>query len=55
MQEYFKNNFAAPLQQICMNTTQRTPETTKIPPGAPTTKEIKTAIKHLNLYRRHLI
>jgi len=32
-----------------MNTTQRTPETTKIPTGAPTTKEIKTAIKHLKL------
>jgi len=30
MQEYFKDNFAAPLQQICTYTTQRTPETTKI-------------------------
>jgi len=48
-QEYFKDNFAAPLQQICTNTTQRTPETTKIPTGAPTMKEIKTAIKHLKL------
>jgi hypothetical protein len=28
-------------------TTQRTPETTKIPSRAPTGNEIKTAIKHL--------
>jgi len=48
-QEYFKDNFAAPLQQICTNTTQRTPEITKVPTGAATTKEIKTAIKHLKL------
>jgi len=48
-QEYFKDNFAAPLQQICTNSTQRTPETTKIPTEAPTTKEIKTAIKRLKL------
>ena len=27
----------------------KTPETTKIPIGAPTTKEIKNAIKHLKL------
>jgi len=27
----------------------KTPETTKIPTGAPTTKEIKNAIKHLKL------
>jgi len=48
-QEYFKDNFAAPLQQICTNITQMTPEITKIPTGAPTKKEIKTAIKHLKL------
>jgi len=29
-----------------MNTTQTTPETTKIPKGAPNMKGIKTAIKH---------
>jgi len=46
-QEYFRDNFAAPLQQVSTNTTQTTPETIKIPTGAPTMKEIKTAIKHL--------
>jgi len=46
-QEYFRDNFAAPLQQVRTNTTQTTPETTKIPTRAPTMKEIKTAIKHL--------
>src|SRR5215469_5590437 len=46
-QEHFKENFAAPPQQISMYTTRMTPEITKIPTGAPTMKEIKTAIKHL--------
>jgi len=32
---------------VSTNTTQTTPETTKIPTGAPTMKEIKTAIKYL--------
>jgi hypothetical protein len=48
-QEYFNDNFAAPPQQIAMNTTQMTPKTTKIPTGAPTMNEIKTAIKRLKL------
>jgi len=46
-QEYFKENFAAPPQQISRNIIQMTPEIIKIPTGAPTKKEIKTAIKHL--------
>jgi len=46
-QEHFKENFAAPPQQISMNAIQMTPEITKIPTVAPTKKEIKTAIKHL--------
>jgi hypothetical protein len=46
-QEYFKDNFAMPPQQASMNNTQKTPELTKIPIGAPTTNEIKKAIKHL--------
>jgi hypothetical protein len=45
-QEYSNDNFAAPPQQIGMNTTQMTP---KIPTGAPTMNEIKIAIKHLKL------
>jgi hypothetical protein len=46
-QKHFKENFAAPPQQINMNTIQRTPEIVKIPAGAPTKKEIKAVIKHL--------
>jgi hypothetical protein len=46
-QECFKNNLAAPPQQISIITTQMTPDTTKIPSGASTGNEIKTAIKHL--------
>jgi hypothetical protein len=46
-QEHFKENFAVPPQQISMSTTQMTHEIKKIPAGAPTKKEIKTAIKHL--------
>jgi hypothetical protein len=46
-QEYFKDNFAIPPQQISMSTTQMTPESTKIPTKAPTINEIKMAIKHL--------
>jgi hypothetical protein len=46
-QEYFKNNLAAPLQQMSITTTQRTPDTTKIPSGVPTGNEIITAIKNL--------
>jgi len=46
-QEYFKDNFAIPPQQISMSNTQMTPDTTKIPTGAPTINEIKMAIKHL--------
>jgi len=46
-QEHFKNNLAAPPQQVSTTTTQVTPDTTKIPSGAPTGNEIKTAIKHL--------
>jgi hypothetical protein len=44
-QEYFKDNFAMPPQQISMSTTQITPESTKIPTGVPTINEIKMAIK----------
>jgi len=46
-QEHFTENFAAPPQQISMNTIQMTPKTTKVPTEAPTMKEIKIAIKHL--------
>ena len=38
-QTCFKENFAAPLQRISMNTTQMTPENIKIPAEAPTKKE----------------
>jgi hypothetical protein len=48
-QEYVKNNLAARPPKVCIITTQKTPNTTKIPSGAPTGKEIKTAIKHLKL------
>jgi hypothetical protein len=34
-QEYFKDNLAAPPQQICMITTQTTLDATNIPSGAP--------------------
>jgi hypothetical protein len=44
-QEYFKNNLAAPPQQMSIITTQKTPDTTKIPSGAPTGNKIKTAFK----------
>jgi hypothetical protein len=46
-QEYFKNNLAAPPQQVSITTTQMTRDTTKFPSGAPTGSETKTAIKHL--------
>ena len=45
-QEHFKNNLAAPPEQMSITTMQMTPDTTKIPLGAPTGNEIKTAIKH---------
>ena len=48
-QEYFKNNLAAPLQQMCMITIKMTPDITKIPSGAPTGNKIKITIKHLKL------
>jgi hypothetical protein len=47
-QEYFKDNLAASYHQICMITTQTTPDTTKVSVGAPT-KMTKIAIKHLKL------
>jgi len=43
------NNLAAPPQRVCIISTQLTPDTTKIPTGAPTGNEIKIAIKHLKL------
>ena len=46
-QEYFKSNLAAPPQQKNTTNTQLAPDTSKIPSGAPTVNEIKTAIKHL--------
>jgi hypothetical protein len=46
-QEYFKNNLAARLQQMSTTTMLMTSDTLKIPSGAPTETEIKTAIKHL--------
>jgi hypothetical protein len=48
-QEYFKNNLAAPSQRVCLISTQTTPDTTKIPTGAPIGNEIKIAIEHLKL------
>ena len=48
-QEYFKDTLAAHSQQLCMTTIQTTPDSTKIPSGAPTWNEIKIAIKHLKL------
>ena len=47
-QEYFRDNFAALLQQVSTNTTQTTPETTTILQGAPTMKEIKMQLRILN-------
>ena len=44
---YFKNNLAATLQQTSVTTTQKTPDTIKIPSVAPIGNQIKTAIKHL--------
>jgi len=46
--EYFRDNFAALLQQVSTNTTQTTPETTTILQGAPTMKEIKMQLRILN-------
>jgi hypothetical protein len=47
--EDFKNNLAAPPQQVCIITTQMALNTTKIPSGTPTGNKIKTVIKHLKL------
>jgi len=47
-QEYFKNNLATP-PRVCIISTQTTPETTKIPTGAPIGNEIKIAIENLKL------
>jgi hypothetical protein len=48
-QEYFKNNFAATPQQACTITMQTTPDTIKIPSGAPIGNETKIMITHLKL------